>query len=506
MITKICKPIPYQKINFMIKFTKTKYTWVKPGGFNTGIHVYNCVAKEKVPLITKQKGIITWYTCGPTVYDDAHIGHATCYLKIDILQRILFKYFNFILVTAMNITDIDDKIIQKSNDLKKSHIEISQLYEKNFWQDLENIKIKKPDVILRVSENIPHIKNYIQVLIDKKFAYKSIDGSVYFKIEDFTNYGKLVKIHKDTDDIKDNKTMDCVVWKASKLNEPFWESSWGNGRPGWHIECSALASKLFGSSVDIHAGGMDLKFPHHENEEAQSCAYHSCSQWVNYWVHIGQLHMKSSEKMSKSLKNTISISCVLNRYHSDVLRFACVMSHYRSRMEYSEELLNMSRKTLEKFRNFLNNCDLYISNNEGSATDEQSIQFLLIDSRKEIHEAFCDDFNTPAVIQILNRIMHTINPLLNGNTVSISTVVSLKKLFNHILNVFNITITEVNVGSEPRESEITNVLIDFRKTIREIALATKDKDILHICDEIRSTLKSKGIDIRDVNKNIQKNR
>ncbi|XP_045465312.1 probable cysteine--tRNA ligase, mitochondrial [Harmonia axyridis] len=480
----------------MFNFVRKKSTWIKPQGFNTGINIYNCIAKEKVPLITKQKGILTWYTCGPTVYDDAHIGHASCYLKIDILQRIMSRYFNFNIVTAMNITDIDDKIIKRSKELGKPYDKISAFYEDRFWADLDKFNISKPNIVLKVTENIGDIKEFIDRLVKNDLAYEK-DGSVLFNIKGYTNYGKLVNLQKNEEN-ENQELSDCVLWKKNKSEEPFWESPWGNGRPGWHVECSVLASKLFGSSIDIHAGGMDLKFPHHENEEAHSCAYHSCSQWVNYWMHIGQLYCKSSNKMSKSLKNTISVNTLLDYIEPDEFRMACLMSHYRSRMEYSDEMLKMAKTILKKYKYFLKNCDNYCITNKDVIVDDESVKYLLLESKENVHEALCDDFNTPEVINTLNKIIKITNPLLSTKNVSISTVIGLRNFVCQILELFKIYEMETpKTSNENNNEEMIEILKNFRQNIRKIGITTKNNEILNYCDEVRDLLRSKGIDIND---------
>lgn len=230
---------------------KLKSTWLKPEGYDTGVKIYNCVAKEKVPLIVRNKNYATWYTCGPTVYDSAHMGHASCYIKLDIIQRILKNYFNLNLVTAMNITDVDDKIINKSRSLHKTYTEVAKTYESEFFDNLQSLNIPKPNIILKVSEHIPIIQEFIKKLLVNKFAYVAEDKSVYFDLSKYTNYGKLHNLGKDfntSDNITCKKNaMDFALWKAPKTGEPYWNSDFGPGRPGWHIECSTLAGNIFGT-------------------------------------------------------------------------------------------------------------------------------------------------------------------------------------------------------------------------------------------------------------------
>lgn len=229
--------------------TRFTHTWIKPEGYDTGIKVYNCVAKETVPLILRNKDFTTWYTCGPTVYDSAHIGHASCYVKLDIIQRILKNYFKINLITAMNITDVDDKIINRSNQEKTSVLQITQHYEKEFWEDMIKLKITKPNIVVRVTEYMPAIQNFIKELLVQNIAYKTKDGSISFKIQSYEHYGKLHNINQISNlenNHSENQKTDFTMWKAAKENEPYWDADFGKGRPGWHTECSALASSIFG--------------------------------------------------------------------------------------------------------------------------------------------------------------------------------------------------------------------------------------------------------------------
>lgn len=244
--------------NIFKSFSKTRYTqvryvheWVKPQGVDTGIKVYNCISKSKEPLIVNKSNYLKWYTCGPTVYDSAHIGHASCYMKLDIIQKILKNYFKLNLVTVMNVTDIDDKIIKKATEMKTDFKVIANKYEKEFWQDLKDLGIARPEIVIRVTENMQHIINFITKLLESGFAYKAVDNSVYFDVESYNNYGKLQafgreEIAKKKSLIK-KSILDFALWKNSNEGEPSWSSPWGNGRPGWHIECSTLASHLLGN-------------------------------------------------------------------------------------------------------------------------------------------------------------------------------------------------------------------------------------------------------------------
>lgn len=235
----------------VVKF-HSLHSWRKPNGFDTGIKIYNCITRNKEPLIIKNKNLVTWYTCGPTVYDSSHVGHASCYVKLDTIQKILRNYFKYNLVTVMNITDVDDKIIARANQMKKMCKDVANMYEKEFFEDLKDLGIQKPNIILRVTDNMDIIIDFIKQLESKGQAYKAADNSVYFSV-DKINYGKLVNIGGETKQktkkgLKRNE-MDFALWKESKEGEPYWHSPWGKGRPGWHIECSALATHALGKII-----------------------------------------------------------------------------------------------------------------------------------------------------------------------------------------------------------------------------------------------------------------
>ncbi|KAI4458538.1 cysteinyl-trna synthetase [Holotrichia oblita] len=437
-----------------------KTNWIQPEGYDTGIKVYNCVTRTKVPLVVANKSCVTMYTCGPTVYDSAHIGHASCYVKLDIIQRILRRYFKLNLVTVMNITDIDDKIINESKNLNKSPIEVARCHEKEYIQDLDQLLVTKPDVLL----------------FDEKFAYKSEDGSVYFDVSQYENYGKLQKIGENTLEVNTgsikNSPADFALWKAAKPNEPYWDSFFGPGRPGWHIECSALAGNIIGSSVDIHAGGIDLRFPHHENEEAQSCTFFSKPQWVNYWLHTGHLHLRDSVKMSKSLKNTISIQDMLKTVNPVVFRVACLLSHYRRQLQ--------------------------------STIDNKSLIESLSETMTAVDNALQDDFNTPVVIESIHRLMTVTNKMLhtpstNSNYLNHSVyVTAVMNFVLEIFKVFGVDILSKQINEEVNDySDIIDVLIKFRQNVRQLGISERNENALKLCDETRDELRNLGVYIKD---------
>ncbi|KAF7645893.1 hypothetical protein LDENG_00196940 [Lucifuga dentata] len=340
-------------------------TWVRPSGFDTGVKTFNSLTKQKEPLILAREGVATWYSCGPTVYDHAHLGHACSYVRFDILQRILSRLFGISVVHAMVITDIDDKIIKRSLEENVSPTILARMYEDEFKKDMLSLKVTPPAVYLRVTENVHQIIAFIERIIQNGHAYATKQGDVYFDIQSISDrYGKFVGAvvsQGEPGGSEKRDSRDFALWKQSKSQEPYWESPWGRGRPGWHIECSTIASSVFGSQLDIHSGGIDLAFPHHENEIAQSEAYHQCRQWGNYFLHSGHLHLKgSTEKMSKSLKNYITIKDFLQSYPANEFRMFCLFTKYRAGIDYSDGSMQQARSSLETINNFFRDAEAYM--------------------------------------------------------------------------------------------------------------------------------------------------
>lgn len=477
--------------------------WLMPNGNPIGAYIYNCVAGEKVPVILNDPHIATWYSCGPTVYDSAHTGHASCYVKLDIIQRILKSFFNIKLVTAMGVTDIDDKIIKKANETKVSYKAVAKQYEQEFWLDMSSLNVERPMLILRVSEHTESIEKFVKKLLESDAAYVAKDGSVYFDVNKFPAYGKLEKMQETAEGTSHEKRneMDFALWKGHKPGEPCWDTPWGQGRPGWHIECSAMVSKVFGSQIDFHAGGIDLRFPHHENEEAQSCAFHNTRQWANYWVHVGHLQVKGDTKMSKSLQNTISIPNLLQDYSSDTFRMACLMSNYRYSMEYSDEMMKTAESLMKKIKFFLKDALVYV--NDSSRANGDYDKKLLSELQKAeltILEALRSDFDTATCINTLMHLISDANKIIkmDSETYFPVPIILIAEYVTNILTKFGLKVQEAS------EEIVSNVLIDtlveFRHTVRKNALASKNKDLLIACDLVRDSMKSMKVQINDSNK------
>ncbi|XP_046482968.1 cysteine--tRNA ligase, mitochondrial isoform X1 [Neodiprion pinetum] len=480
--------------------------WIQPTGFDTGIVVYNPIVKSKVPLITRNEGYASWYMCGPTVYDSAHIGHACSYVKLDIIRRILVEYFDINLITMMGITDIDDKIIKKSGESKRDWKELTRFYEKEFFSDMAELNVQQPYLCCRVSEHMPQILQFIFQILKNGGAYVTDEGSVYFDTSKYQAYGKL-GIKETTAPCTQGKRngQDFALWKAAKPGEPFWESSWGPGRPGWHIECSVMASEKFGKSVDIHSGGIDLAFPHHENEEAQSCQHHGVSQWVNYWLHTGHLHINSM-KMSKSLGNSVSIAELLDKFTADQFRLFCLTSHYRRGVEYTDDLMAASVAILKKVECFLDDCNNYVNGTlpEGNV-DEVVILQSLAKTKSVIQSALAGDFDTPKAIREITSLVTLGNKMLHspeeeGTVRSPAVIAALANYITSTLKSFGLeTNTKNTQKSSIQTADVIDDLVNLRRDVRNFALEVKlkDKRLLEACDAARKNLSLHGVQIKD---------
>ncbi|GAB0090814.1 Cysteinyl-tRNA synthetase [Sergentomyia squamirostris] len=459
--------------------------WYPPKpGFDTGIQVYNCIVRKKVPLVLRRKNLATLYTCGPTVYDATHIGHASTYVKLDILRRILQRHFNIRVFSVMNITDIDDKIIRKGQESEKSWKEVARENEEAFWRDLKSLRVLDPHIKMRVTENIDEIIKFIRKLEEKDMAYQASDKSVNFNLRKYENYGKLQKISTEAGD-----NVDFALWKSAKVGEPSWESPWGPGRPGWHIECSAMASKILSANIDLHAGGIDLKFPHHENEEAQSCAYHGCDQWINYWLHTGHLRQHGdTEKMSKSLKNTVSVEELLADYSANQFRMLCLLSNYRNPMIFSRDAMEMSGNVLNKFLTFLSQAE-NISGGDRMLPDDSFLQ-KISETIEEIDSHLRDDFNTAGVVKSLQDLMGFINKDEFSSS-DLGFVHLVKEVVEENLRNFGFDLPGDKEDSDSgADSVLLEKILDMRNEFR------RGRDF-RAADVIRSGLKEIGVEIKD---------
>lgn len=387
------------------------------------ITLYNTLTRRKESFIPIEDGKVKMYVCGPTVYDVPHVGHARSAYVFDVIRR-YFEYRDFNVCLVRNITDVDDKIIKKALSeleemsegilpvqLKLRTKEVVKRYLDIYHREMDVLGIKPPSVEPKATENIPKMIEFIKRLIDKGAAYVA-GGSVYFSVENFPGYGKLSHQHKDEmlsgvriePDENKKYPLDFALWKEAKETEPFWESPWGKGRPGWHIECSVMSTALLGEEFDIHGGGLDLIFPHHENEIAQAQAA-TGKKFANYWMHNGLLTVEG-EKMSKSLGNYITISDFLEKYKdADLLKISFLMSHYRSPMDYCEEKMKAARNSKERILIFFDKVKRLGKNAHGrSKENTQTIimtRRIMADLQEAFNKAMDDDFNTPEALSVI---------------------------------------------------------------------------------------------------------
>lgn len=514
------------------KTVSKQHKWVLPSGYETNISVFNCVTNSKVPLILKNPNLVAWYMCGPTVYDSAHLGHACCYIKFDTIRRILLNYFNINVVVMMGITDIDDKIIIRAAERKEEPRRLAEHYEMEFFEDIASLNIMPPTVVTKVTNFIPQIVNFVQKIIDKGQAYSTEDGSVYFDTKSYTQYGKLLpNIPREDSPVIDKRSaMDFALWKGSKPGEPCWPSPWGPGagRPGWHIECSTMASDILGSNIDIHSGGVDLLFPHHENEEAQSCVYHGVEQWVNYWLHSGHLHVKGEEKMSKSLKNTVSIHDFLQSFSANEFRIFCLLSPYRSSMEYTDTAMKNAVAIMKKIESFLTDCDAYIHGYTSLGDiNEPYLLKAISELKTRLLGALSDDFDTATAMSAITELVGVTNKMLHQKSEhdiesarSPLAIAAVASFIQQSLEKFGIDFSNRKESSMQTKDhglhlgKILDSVVHFRNQVRHNALNPPGEDInaqtdnvkkggvknialLNACDGLRDDLLTSGICIKD---------
>ncbi|XP_060625583.2 probable cysteine--tRNA ligase, mitochondrial isoform X2 [Anolis sagrei] len=464
--------------------------WLQPRGPESGILTYNSLSKSKEPLVLRNPDVVTWYSCGPTVYDHAHLGHACSYVRFDIIRRIMTRLFGKEVVMVMGITDIDDKIIKRANEMGISPLTLARFYEEDFKQDMAALKVLPPTVYMRVTENIPQIISFIQKIIASGHGYATSKGNVYFDVRSRGDkYGKLANIYPDAQeepvDSDKSHMKDFALWKAAKPQEMCWDSPWGKGRPGWHIECSTISSLVFGGHLDIHTGGIDLAFPHHENEIAQCEVYHQCDQWANYFLHSGHLHVKGSEKMSKSLKNYITIKDFLKEFSSDQFRMLCLRSKYRAGIEYSDDHMNDAKSILHIIYSFLSSVDAYMKGQFLCEDIREDILWeRLAHTKATVRAACADDFDTPRAVGAIMDLIHHGNrqlKVVTKETGSPRSAVVFGAIVSYIvefLNTAGITFSEGEVTPENKHSAILSSVIDelvsFRTKVRNFALAAPE--------------------------------
>ena len=471
------------------------------------LRVYNTMSGEKEVFKPIVEGKVGMYACGPTVYDVCHIGHARATTVFDVIVRYL-RYSGYDVTYVRNITDIDDKIIKKANEEKVSWSEVAERFTKEFWEDMSALGNLPPSIEPKATEYIPNMHKLIQTLIDKGFAY-AMEGDVYFAVRKFASYGRLSKRNMDElisgarveVDERKNDPLDFALWKSSKPGEPWWESPWGNGRPGWHIECSAMTMKNLGQTFDIHGGGKDLIFPHHENEIAQSEAA-TGKAFARYWLHNGFVTI-NHEKMAKSLGNFFTIKEVLKVYHPEVLRFFLLTTHYRNPIDYSDAALNDAKTGLSKFYSTFKRVDEILSTVGAGLKPAPTIESekAAFESFKglsrKIEEAMDDDFNTAQAIGYMFDALKLINRLCDEGSYSMMSYGRniVAGLGNTLFGLFAATPEEF-FKTEEAKAALGVSEDEIKRMIEERAVAKRSKEFKR-ADEIRSSLLEKGVILED---------
>lgn len=502
--------------------------------YRTGLKVKNSLSPNENKEFATLDGSknVKWYMCGPTVYDLSHLGHARTYIGFDIIRRLLQDYFGYNVELVMNITDIDDKIIKRCIEQKIDFTEFTQKYESLFFYDMERLNIQYPDRITRVTEYVPEIISFIEKLISNGYAYSS-NGSVYFSIDSFTKnghtYAKLdpskigcKEIEHETDGVLgiENKTDKCnandfALWKKSKENEPFWESPWGKGRPGWHIECSVMATEVLGDRLDIHSGGFDLKFPHHDNEIAQTEGYYNSKQWINYFLHTGHLNIEGL-KMSKSLKNFLTIDQILQQgYTANSFRIQFLNHKYDTEMNYTVKDLDDAYERDKKNKEFFRKLKTLLEENNLQkqvkfTSEDLGLNKILNQTKAYVHDCLIDNFNTKpaihALFDLISEFYKYEQATSSNKSFNISLGYSVGKFVSHIfkcfglvyqtdfIDCFNFTETLSSKVIEP----YVKCLSDFRDKVRESAKNKDFKSIFEESDRLRDeVLPYLGVRMKD---------
>ncbi len=450
------------------------------------LKIYNTLTREKAEFIPIEEGKVRLYVCGMTVYDYCHIGHARILVAFDMITRFL-RSQGWDVNYVRNITDVDDRIFNRANERGEHFSELTQYFIDAMHEDEAKLNVLRPDQEPRATAHIDHIIAMVQTLMDKGYAYQGANGDIYYRVRKFDGYGKLSGRKLDeqlsgariaVEETKEDP-LDFVLWKMAKPGEAHWSSPWGDGRPGWHIECSAMTKACLGDSFDIHGGGPDLPFPHHENEIAQSEAANGC-QYANYWMHAGAVRL-DGEKMSKSLGNFFTIREVLKKYHPEVIRFLIISSHYRSAINYSEDNLIEAKAGLDRFYQTLKN---YVN---VDAADEVSDEGFI--------DAMSDDFNSPQALSHMYGLLKKVNALASSDSAAAEVIVAQLKAMANILGILQVDPVVFLQGQAEVDASGLSAE-DIEAYIEERQQAKLNKDYGR-ADEIRHLLTENDIVLED---------
>ncbi|WP_040684032.1 cysteine--tRNA ligase [Thermobrachium celere] len=459
--------------------------------------VYNTMTRQKEDFVTIEPGVVRMYVCGPTVYNYFHIGNARTFIVFDTIRRYL-EYRGYKVNFIQNFTDIDDKMIKRANEEGVTVKDVAEKYIAEYYKDADALNLKRATVNPRATEYIDEIINFVKDLVDKGYAYV-VDGDVYFDTTKFKEYGKLS--HQSIEDLeagarievdeRKRNPMDFALWKAKKEGEPAWESPWGEGRPGWHIECSTMACTLLGETIDIHGGGADLVFPHHENEIAQSEARNG-KPFARYWMHAAYLNV-NNQKMSKSLNNFFTAREILEKYDAEVIRMFMLSGHYRNPINFSIDLLEQAKAGLERIYNSISNLEhvIDVSKYENLKEEEKEFSNKLVEYKNRFIEVMDDDFNTADAISVIFDMVRDINSNIS--------VESSKEIARKALDMIR------DLGSPLailQKSTKENLDEEIERLIQERQKARKEKNYA-LADKIRDELKQRGIILEDTPQGVR---
>ena len=463
--------------------------------------IHNTLTNSKQEFVTIEPGKVKMYVCGVTVYDDIHMGHARSMIVFDTVARYL-RYLGYEVTHVTNFTDVDDKIITRAAKEGIEPLDLSKRYIDRYFEDAAKLGINRADIYPKASECIPDIIRMVQRIIDNGFAYVTSDGSVYFSVDKVEDYGRLTNQKLENmsnqgrqvlNDEEKRNPMDFAVWKAAKPGECYWDSPWGKGRPGWHIECSAMIDKYLGEQIDIHGGGNDLIFPHHENEILQTEAV-TGKPLSNYWMHNGMLQVKGhgmskEEKMSKSLGNFFTVKDVAAKFDTQTIRFYFLNTHYMSPLVYGEDMLEEARNANARLINNYRELKSYVRSAPEGDADADDCCDLIEGYRQAFRDAMDDDFNTRQAIEVLFQIARATNKAMSEKTLSKKAAerhIALIDEFNGILNI----IPQDDGADDETLDNVLNILIDLRGELRK-------KKMYDLADMIRDRLKESGIALED---------
>ena len=459
--------------------------------------IYNSLTRKKEEFIPLNPGKVSMYVCGPTVYNYFHIGNGRTFIVFDTIRRYM-EYRGYEVNFVQNFTDIDDKMINKANEENTTVKEIGDKYICEYYKDADGLNIKRATTNPRATEYIDEIIKFVSGLIEKGYAYE-VNGDVYFRTKKFAGYGQLIGQNLEdlqagarinVDERKEDP-MDFAIWKAQKPGEPAWECPWGLGRPGWHIECSCMAKNLLGDTIDIHAGGMDLAFPHHENEIAQSEAL-TGRKFANYWMHAAFLNV-NNQKMSKSLNNFLTARDALKEYDADVIRFLMLSGHYRIQLNFSNELLESAKASIERLYNAIGNLENLTSEVKVEKMNDEEVKYLesLDAYRQRYIEKMDDDFNTADAISVLFDLIRDINSNIGIN--------SSKELCEKALELIRELGLPLGILQKTTKANLEE---EIEALIAERQQARKDRNFA-LADKIRDDLKAKGIELLDTPQGVR---